>query len=83
MQGCISAFRHFFHFLAPCALRLILVLQVQGLWVSAFGDFDKRKSSTPGAARVRSAAVSELMIKDSMRSKAIDQVDHVAIGFLA
>ena len=27
--------------------------QVEGLWVSAFGDFDKRKSSTPGAAKVR------------------------------
>jgi len=35
------------------AWRSRLVPLVEDLWVSAFGDFDNRKSSTPGAARVR------------------------------
>lgn len=51
---CLDSFGHARDEDTTLAWRSRLVPLVQGLWVSAFGDFDKRKSSTPGAARVRS-----------------------------
>lgn len=51
---CLDSFGHARDEDTTLAWRSRLVPLVEGLWVSAFGDFDKRKSSTPGAARVRS-----------------------------
>ena len=51
---CLDSFGHARDQDTTLAWRSRLVPLVEGLWVSAFGDFDKRKSSTPGAARVRS-----------------------------
>ncbi|CAJ1456391.1 unnamed protein product [Effrenium voratum] len=51
--GFLDSFGHARDEDTVLAWRSRLVPLVEGLWVSAFGDFDKRKSSTPGAAKVR------------------------------
>lgn len=45
--------------------------------MSAFGDFDKRKSSTPGAARVRS--VSALVLLGDSKNKCLPRMELVAV----
>ncbi|CAK9045343.1 Zeaxanthin epoxidase [Durusdinium trenchii] len=51
---CLDSFGHARDEDTTLAWRSRLVPLVEGVWVSAFGDFDQRKSSTPGAARVHS-----------------------------
>eukprot|EP00930_Biecheleria_cincta_P045383 TRINITY_DN31289_c0_g1_i1.p1 TRINITY_DN31289_c0_g1~~TRINITY_DN31289_c0_g1_i1.p1 ORF type:complete len:2032 (+),score=334.54 TRINITY_DN31289_c0_g1_i1:586-6096(+) len=45
------------------AWRSRLIPLVEGIWASAFGDFDKRKASTPGAAKICSIVTDSAAVK--------------------